>query len=96
MSQVQPSDQAAQLARAKEEAESIARLRRPLLAGVVVLGAVLLLLASSEHFAIGRPFVILAIVWVGLWLPTVRVLAVEWSVRRRIDALQVVLPRARR
>jgi hypothetical protein len=73
--------------RARAAGAWLASARRVLLTLLAILGGVVALLARSGHLAVGRPAVIVLVVWLGLWLPSIRVLALEWYARRRIEEL---------
>ena len=81
----------AQLRSAKFDAKRLASFRRALGTALIVVGTPVVVLGHSVDPTVRRVLTVLALVWLGLVLPMVRLLCFEWQVRRRADRLVAFL-----
>jgi hypothetical protein len=77
------------------DGKRLASFRRILVAMLVAIGAPVAALSRSVDPTIRNVLTILAVVWMFLFLPTVRLLCMEWQNGRTVESLQLLLDRGR-
>jgi hypothetical protein len=76
-----------ELLHATSEGKKLASFRRVLGTLLVITAAPVMVLSRSADPTIRRALTILALVWLAMVLPMVRLLCVEWQNRRVVDRL---------
>ena len=79
------------LFRATHEGRSLASFRRIIGALLIVIGAPLIVLGQFPNSTTQRAVTLLALLWLFLVLPMVRVLCMEWQNNRLIERLRVLV-----
>jgi hypothetical protein len=77
------------------DGKRLASFRRILVALLVAVGAPMAALSRSVDPTIRHVLTILAMAWVFLFLPTVRLLCMEWRNGRTVESLQLLVDRVR-
>ena len=80
-----------QLLRARYDGTRLAAFRRRLTAILVATGTPVVVFERSGDPGIRRLLTILAVVWLAMFLPMIRLLFQEWQNHRLIESLQVLV-----
>ena len=86
-----PRENRSQLWRARYDGNRLSVFRRRLTAILIATGTPVVVFERSGDPGIRRLLTILAIVWLAMFLPMIRLLCLEWQNRRLIESLQALV-----